>query len=295
MRTAAYVRALLISFAVPSYGATTPDQFRADLQYVVSQVTATHPNPFFSTPASDFYAAAGQLDSDAGALTTEQFYTRLGALVALIHDPHTSFGLTGSLAAALGFAPLPIEFKYFTDGVFVTAAPPNQPSLNGARLIDVNGKPLADVLALLESQIAHDNHGWLRVGLAAMLANSGILRGAGIAAAAGAIPFRFQLPSGEQVTIALSSDNSATVPAVDAAGGYTGPLLNHAGENYWSEYWAYAKTVYVRYAACVEMPARPASQFIANTLALIDGNAVETLVIDFRNNGGGSDAVFMRS
>jgi uncharacterized protein (TIGR03437 family) len=126
-----------------------------------------------------------------------------------------------------------------------------------------------------------------------MLANSGILRGAGIAAAAGAIPFGFQLPSGEQVTIALSSDNSATVPAVDAAGGYTGSLLNHAGENYWSEYWAYAKTVYVRYSACVEMPARPASQFIANTLALIDGNAVETLVIDFRNNGGGSDGVFM--
>lgn len=75
-----------------------------------------------------------------------------------------------------------------------------------------------------------------------MLANSGVLRGAGIAAAAGAIPFGFQLPSGEQVSVSLSGDNSATVPALDG-GGYTGPLLNHAGENYWSEYWAYAKTV----------------------------------------------------
>jgi uncharacterized protein (TIGR03437 family) len=293
MRTAAYIWALLISFAVRSYGAVTPDQFRADLQYVVSQLTATHPNPFFSTPAFDFYAAAGQLDSDADTLTSEQFYTRLGALVALIHDPHTSLGLTGPTAAALGFELLPIKFRYFADGVFVTAAPPNQPSLAGARLLDVNGKPLADVLALLESQIAHDNDGWLRVQLAAVLANSGVLRGAGIAPAAGPIPFAFQLSSGEQVTIALSSDNSTSVPALSAAGGYTGPLLNHTGENYWSEYWAYAKTVYVRYAACVEMPSRPVSQFIADTLTLIDDNSVETLVIDFRDNGGGSDGVFI--
>jgi hypothetical protein len=84
-----------------------------------------------------------------------------------------------------------------------------------------------------------------------------------------------------------------TVPALDAASGYTGPLLNHASENYWSEYWAYAKTVYVRYAACVEMPARPVSQFTAETLALIDRNPVETVVIDFRSDGGGSDMAFI--
>ena len=159
--------------------------------------------------------------------------------------------------------------------------------------VHVNGKPLADVLTLLEPLVAHDNAGWLQVGLANLLANSGALRGVGIVPASGAIPFGLQLPSGEQVTVALSGGNSATVPALDPAGGYTGPLLNHAGENYWSEYWGYAKTVYVRYAACVEMPTRPVSQFIADTLALIDGNPVETLVIDFRNNGGGSDGTFI--
>jgi len=293
MRTGSYARALLVCLAVPSYAALTPDQYRADLQFVVSQLTATHPNPFFSVPPSDFYAAAAQLDSDAGALTAEQFYTRLGALVAMIHDPHTSLGLANSAAALLGFGLLPIKFRYFADGVFVTAAPPGQPSLNGALLVEVNGMPLADVLALLQPMVAHDNDGWLHAGLAGMLANSGVLRGLGIAPPTGAIPLGFQLPSGDRVTIALSSDNSLAVPALNAAGGYTGPLLNHPGENYWSEYWPYVKTAYVRYAACVEMPARPSSQFIADTLALIDANAVETLVIDFRDNGGGGDGTFL--
>lgn len=293
MRTAAYLPALLICFVGQSYGALTPDQFRADLRYMVSQVTTTHPNPYFSTSAADFHAAVQQLDSDAGALTSEEFYTRVGQLLALIHDPHTSLFLTGSAATALGFRPLPITFRHFPDGIFVTSAPSSKPSLNGARLLEVNGKPVADVLALLKTQVAHDNEGWLRVGLAAMLGNSGVLRGAGIAPAAGAIPFGFQLPSGQQVTIALSSDDAGTTPALDANGGFTGPLLNHAGENYWSEYWAFTKTVYVRYASCIEMSGRPVSQFILNTLALIDQNAVETVVVDFRDNGGGSDATFI--
>src|SRR5579859_5894392 len=224
MRTAFYVRALLIFVPVSSYAALTPDQFRADLQYVVSQLTTSHPNPFFSTPASDFYAAAARLDADAGMLTSEQFYTRLGALVALIHDPHTSLGLSNSAATLLGFGLLPIKFRYFADGVFVTAAPPGQPSLNGALLVEVNGMPLSDVLALLQPMVAHDNDGWLHAGLAGMLANSGVLRGLGIAPPTGAIPLGFQLPSGDRVTIALSGDNSLAVPALNAAGGYTGPL-----------------------------------------------------------------------
>ena len=47
MRRAAYVRALLICFAVPSYGALTPDQFRADLQYCQppSEVLYSGPAP----------------------------------------------------------------------------------------------------------------------------------------------------------------------------------------------------------------------------------------------------------
>lgn len=35
----------------------------------------------------------------------------------------------------------------------------------------------------------------------------------------------------------------------------------------------------IRYAACVEMPARPVSQFTADTLALIDRNPVETVCL----------------
>lgn len=112
----------------------------------------------------------------------------------------------------------------------------------------------------------------------------------GTAPATGAIPFGFQLQSGEQVTVAISSGNAALIPAVGLSDGYVGPLLDHAGETYWSAYWPYSNTVYVRCAVCVEMPTRPSSRFTADTLALIDSHPVDTLAIDLRGNaGGGSD------
>ncbi|MCX6630245.1 MAG: hypothetical protein NTW28_21715, partial [Candidatus Solibacter sp.] len=240
-----------------------------------------------------FYAAAAQLDADIPQLSTEQFYTRLSALVAMANDAHTRLVLDGSAAAALGFNLLPIEFRVFADGVFVVSAPTNHTFLNGARLVSVGSVAITNVYDLLAPEIPHVNASGLRFGVGSLLSNSGVLRGIGAAPAEGPISFKFQLRSGEQVKVELSADHSALIPSIGASDGYIGPLLDHYGENYWSEYWAYARTVYVRYALCVEMPTRPVSVFTATTLALIDRNSVDTLVIDLRANGGGAEAVTM--
>jgi uncharacterized protein (TIGR03437 family) len=51
--------------------------------------------------------------------------------------------------------------------------------------------------------------------------------------------------------------------------------------------------MYVRYAQCIEMASRRVNAFTSDTLALIDRNPVDTLVIDLRANGGGSETVTM--
>jgi hypothetical protein len=284
-----FLAILLIVCGRPSFAAPTPEQLRTDLQYVTRQLPAVHPNPFFWTSAADFQAAASRLDAETAQLSPEQFYTRLHALVAMLHDSHTSLRLDGNAAAAVGFALLPIQFRIFTDGVFVTAAPLDRPSLNRARLVHIGRVPVADVLKSLEPHVAHDNDSWLRAVLESLLSNAGILRGTGLAPAVGPIPFGFALPSGGEITVDISAGNST--PAVRSDDGYIGPLLERTGENYWSAYWPSARTVYVRYSACVEMANRPVTRFTADTLALVDDNPVDTLVVDLRGNGGGVDAV----
>ena len=283
--------ALLVSLAGSSYGSLTQEQLRADLQYVVKWLPSVHPNLFFSTPSTDFFAAAAQLDADIPGLSTEQFYTRLGALVAMINDSHTRLVLENSTAAALGFVRLPIEFQSLDDGLFVVSAPAAQAFLNGARLIRVGGLAAEDVVTRLQPEVAHTNVSGLRFGVASILSNGGVLRGIGAAPAEGPVSFGFQLGAGAPVTVQIAADNSGLTPALRASDGYLPPLADHAGDNYWSEYWALARTVYVRYAQCVEMPARSSSAFAADTLALIDRNPVDTIIVDLRADGGGSENV----
>jgi uncharacterized protein (TIGR03437 family) len=281
----------LFLLARPLHGGLTQEQFRSDLQYVVTQLPRVHVNLFYAGSSSTFYAGAAQLDADIPQLSTEQFYTRLSALVAMANDAHTFLVLTGSAATALGFNPLPIEFRVFADGIFVVSAPANQASLNGARLVSVGSLAAGDVYNLLVPEVSHVNASGARFGVGSLLSNSGVLRGIGAAPAEGSIRFTVQLRTGEQVTLALPADNSALIPSIRASDGAIPPLLDHSGENYWSEYWANARTVYVRYAHCIEMPDRPVTAFTANTLALIDSHPVDTLVIDLRANGGGSESV----
>lgn len=290
MNVTAFVISLSL-LATPLHAGLTPDQFRSDLQYVVTQLPRVHVNLFYAGSAGAFYAAAGQLDADIPQLSTEQFYTRLKALVAMANDAHTYLALTGFAATALGFNPLPIEFRVFADGIFVVSAPANQVFLNGARLVSVGGLAAGGVYDLLVSEVSHVNASGGRFGVSSLLSNSGVLRGIGAAPAEGSIPFTFQLRSGEQITVELSADSSARIPSIRASDGAIPPSLEHPGENYWSEYWANTRTVYVRYAQCIQMPDRSVTTFTANTLALIDGHPVDTLVIDLRGNGGGSQDV----
>jgi hypothetical protein len=90
-------------------------------------------SPFFSTPASSFYAASDRLNADIAQLSTEQFYTRLSALIAMLKDGHTRLWLSGTAGSALGFTQLPLQFRCFADRIWVTAAPLSHPDLNRTR------------------------------------------------------------------------------------------------------------------------------------------------------------------
>src|ERR1041385_4129902 len=170
---------LLLLLAAPSFGGLSQDQLRSDLRYLVAQLPKVHVNLFYASSSAAFYAAAAQLEMDIPKLSNEQFYTRLGALVAMANDAHTRLVLSGSVAAGLGFNTLPIEFRVFADGIFVVAAPANRAVWNGARLVRVGDVAAADVYDLLTPVVPHANTSGARFGVPSLLSNSGVLRGIG--------------------------------------------------------------------------------------------------------------------
>jgi hypothetical protein len=77
------------------------DQQRlADVQYIVTQLPALHPNFFFQLDRAAFNSAVQTLTSQIPNLTDAEFAVRLAQLVALAGDPHTVLYLNGPTAEA---------------------------------------------------------------------------------------------------------------------------------------------------------------------------------------------------
>ncbi|MFB3779562.1 MAG: hypothetical protein ACE141_18225 [Bryobacteraceae bacterium] len=286
--------ALSICLALAAFAqAPSPTQFSQDLAFVANELPQLHPNLFLNVTRAEFDAGVRRLESEAPRLSPEQFYTRLSALVASARDGHTSIYLESAQAQPAGFVLLPIEFRWFADGIFVTATAPDQSALHRARLIHINGVPIAEVSERLESVVPHENDYFFRYRAPSFLRNAGILRGLGLTPLTGPIRFGLRLETGEETAVDLFPGPASLVQAVDMQEGYLPAWITRSDENYWSEYWPHAKTLYIRWKSLHPMPSRPPDQFAAATLALLDRNPVETVVLDFRGNLGGSTALML--
>lgn len=280
------IQGLFFLFSAALAGQTVGQRL-ADLRQVVETLPRVHPGVYTVQPQAQFEAAAARLESDSPRLSTLEFYTRLAALVASVGDSHTTLNVTSNAGANLGFGTIPLRLRWFTDGVFVTAAPTNRQRLLGAAVEAVNGIPIADTIARLTPLVAHENEFWLRARIPVVLVNDGLLRGIGLVASGDPVRYTLRLASGETATEEFRVESTTLVSAVDAAGGFVPVNTRNAGFNYWAEYSPASRSLYIRYRACQEQASRPFAQFAAETLALMDANAVETLVIDLRENGGG--------
>lgn len=285
------LRVLAASFAVAAalWGqGLSPNERLGDLQQLAGTLPQVHPNLFTVITREQFDAAVSQLASENPQITTLEFYTRLSALVALVGDSHTNLNLTWTAGRKLGFDRLPFQVRCFSDGVYVIAAPDEKPHLLGARVVSVNGVPIADVLVRLERVIAHENPYWLRFRIPDYLTNDGVLRGAGIVEAGQSALFGLELSSGESADVEFApSYSTAVTGGLHVLGGHPPYNTLYPQLNYWSQYFEDSRTLYIRYRSCTEQTARPFAGFSDDTLRLIDKNTVETIVFDLRENGGG--------
>jgi uncharacterized protein (TIGR03437 family) len=285
--------ALVSLLSAAAQTAPGPTQFYQDLSYVANELPRLHPDLFRNVTRAEFDAGIRQLESECPRLSPEEFYTRLSALIAAARDGHTNIHLDDESpqSRAAGFSALPIEFRWFADGIFVTAA--GRPELLRAQLIHIGGAPVQEVIERIRPVIPHENPYFFRFRAASFLRNAGVLRGLGLAPLTGPVQLGLRLETGEETAVDLLPGDATLLRAVDAEEGFVPAWMTRSNEPYWSEYWPHAKTVYIRWLQFRLMNSRPVEEFAAATAALIDRNPVETVVFDVRGNTGGNSSLMM--
>ena len=275
---------------VPSPSLDRVAGWRADIDALLAARESLHPDPWHGMARADWVAAADAVKARIPELTDDAALVELVRLAAMPgwngRDGHTGIFLTpGS-----GVHAYPLRMWRFTDGLVITAARAPYEDLVGSRVTAIGGRPIDEVLRLVEPLSPRDNDSSLLAFAPRYAGVSEILAGLGVIDRAGPALFSVVGRDGKarDVTIdpitvdedvAWHGGQPLRLPPTDA------PWLRDQAKTLWWSYLADHRTLFVQYNS-VESGINGVADEI---LARAQQDDVARVVVDLRHNGGGDN------
>jgi hypothetical protein len=281
----------------PSPTLSRDDGWRADFDHLLEAREQIHPDPWHDLPRVDYVAAIEAAKTKVPTLTDEQALVELVRLAAMPswtgREGHTGiFPFTPDS----GTHEFPILVWQFRNGMVITSARAPYEDLVGSRIVSIEGRPIDDVMALVEPLSPRDNPSNLLAYAPLYMRVSELLTGLGVQSEVGPATFGLVDPSGVESDVEIVPVPAAT----DVAWHGQAPLqlpsrtdtrwLRNKDTALWWDYLASSKTLYVQYNQV-----RGGIDDTANEiLARAKQGDVAQVVVDLRNNGGGDNTTYGR-
>jgi hypothetical protein len=278
-----------------SPSSTRDEAWRIAIDTLISERERVHPNPYQGIDKATYLAAADDLAAKIPNLNDEQALAGITRLAAMPgwkgREGHSGiFPFTPET----GTHAYPLRFWRFSDGLTITAARAPYEALIGSQVTAIAGKPIDEVMALVEPMAPRDNpsnllaYGPLYMRQAELLAGVGVIKHAG--------PAVFSVVNRDGIA------HNVTVEPIPAADDvvWTNALpmvlpprdvmwLHDSTEPIWWRFLDDSKTLYLQYNEVV------ATGSVADEiLARVARGGVDRVVVDLRNNGGGDNHRYAR-
>jgi dienelactone hydrolase len=269
-----------------------------DVRLLAQHLVADHPNLFHDLSRTTFESAVAELTAQADALSDDELTVGLMRLAALpgVRDGHTGiFPLDSSNRRVLHM--YPIRLYTFSDGTYVVGQAGGEDLLR-ARLVAVNGVPLADVHAAVRPLVPHDNESTLMLRVNTYLDTAEVLHGLGIAPSLGSLRFTFER-DGARFDVPLAP---MTVSAYGRAiGDLVHPLIPQAvtgripayvarrNQDQWTAKLASGRVFYIGY----NLTESGTWTLAQRTLKAAKAKRLRGVVVDLRNNPGGDNHTYV--
>jgi len=298
-----------LSVALPLISANVLNdkQWREDLRFLAEKVAQEHRNAFDRVSAEVFWEEVEKLDQQIPQLEDHEIIVGLARVAALIHDGHTRLTLplnpeagtgqshtqTQTPEQALRFHILPLRLYLYSDGLHVQAAAPEFKEIVGARVIKVGDKKAEEALEAVRPVVHYDSDMWFKLIAPSMLTIPEVLHAQNLCDSKEEASFVFQAKTGEQKEYTLKALDSGTkIQWISANQESQNPLplyLKNQEENFWFEYLADEKLMYVQVNSIRDKKEETIAQFSQRLFESVDSRAVEKFVLDLRLNGGGNN------
>ncbi len=283
----------------------TDAQWTSDLDSLVFFMQKTHPNLYSKTSRDEFDKQSTQIKASIPNLSDNEIITRFCHLVSMVKDGHTSF--IGNRMAEKYF---PIRIEQLSDGYFITAVSKKYADLFGAQVTRIGKYSSGDAFEKIGSVSSYDNQYSKIYNVTRQLTMSSLLTGLGIIDSPGILSVeildktnRLKIITIEATPYPFQNDPYSfwfwkynAVPAADFINLRSQladnlPLrLKNFEKPYWFEYIKEYRTVYFCFNSCENDTAEPFIDFINKLWQAVTIEKPEKLIIDLRNNLGGTNS-----
>ncbi|MEY8387343.1 S-layer homology domain-containing protein [Oscillospiraceae bacterium 38-13] len=280
---------LALLLTVPALAAEplSAAQRQEDLDFLYEKVLVEHhPDAFANTPESEFLAVKAEIEERLETVSGTEFLLDLMRLTALVGDSHTSLSIGG--AAELRAYPFSMVRR--GQSWYLSAVDQKDGALLCQEVTHLAGKPVEEAVTAFGTLFASDNPVHLRRSFRQASNVADIYEYLGLVEAGQ--PLTVTLKNGKtlsldpleqeamgELKIARISDKIKGTPETAAADAYylAKPLSD--------------SVYYIQYNTCREAEDLSMEDFAAIVAEELKAGSYSRVLLDLRNNGGGSDGV----
>lgn len=277
-----------------------------DLEELYHLLKTEHRDLYFKTEAELFEEEFQRIKANIPQWPDHKIIAEFARLAALANDGHTRLTLPMQKGVGLSqahtntpfpsddqlvFRHLPLEFYYFDDGVYVLKAIPSLEKHIGKKLLRINDTSIENALEAVKGLCHFDNEYGYRLIAPSRLSILETLMALDIVGENEEVKLRLESADGPEEIKLKALDRFTEERLSEKVLGESTILSRQKNEEYyWYEYVAENKAIYLQ----INQMNRAESgigliRFLGNLHTFIQQNEVDRLILDLRNNFGGSN------
>jgi tetratricopeptide (TPR) repeat protein len=298
MKKLFFLAALLLLWQVPAQEKITSSQWQEDLRFLQHTVHKDYPFLFKKTTATDFDKAIEEFYAAIPQMQDHEVLVGFGRIIGMFKYGHTRVSFS---EGPVSYQQMPINIYQYKDGSYINGAHKDYESLVGAKILEVEGKPLNQVYEAIYPVVPAENEQFFKAYGGIYLLIPEVLHAQGITETLkNKIIFKLE-KNGEvftaEVTAGKPQHDHLEYGEVKTGTDWVGardpsktPLyLKNLEKIYYFEYLPNEKAVYVRHSQIQDDPDENIPAFYKRLFEFIDSTDVEKLILDVRLNGGGNN------
>ena len=275
--------------AVPALAAEplSAKQRQEDLDFLYEKVLkGAHPNAFANTPEARFLEVKAEIEGRLETVSDTAFLLDLMRLTALVKDSHTSVSV-GSLADFRGY---PFSLVRRGESWYLSAAAPEDKDLLCQEVVKLAGKPVGEVVAACGTLFDSDNPVHLRRQFRQACNVADIYEYLGLVEAGK--PLTVTLKNGKSLTLEpMGMEEMGKLELAQISQLIKGQPETAARDAYYFAKPLTENVYYIQYNVCREAEDLSMEDFAALVKKDLEAGDYSRVLLDLRNNGGGSDGV----